>query len=238
MTEYIVLAAGAGIALLLSFLVWLVFFDKKNPKRKKKGTGRRKAGGQNSPASAQGRQEKKGRKLPKETEKILVSGIMPVLATDAETGAGIMEDGSFIDMLYIRPKDLNAVSDEDMKFDILMVDKLFRIYSDDLKIISINFPAETASQQEYLQYKHRRTENPVFRRLIEEEIDKATWISGNRTEKDCLLVFFAKDREEYKEKLRTIFGTLSRGAAPFVSPLSREKKEEIYARLYNKVFAV
>ena len=51
-----------------------------------------------------------------------------------------LRDGGFMDMLAIRTKDLENASEEDVNRDMWLLTSLFKRYSEDIKIISINFP--------------------------------------------------------------------------------------------------
>jgi len=52
-------------------------------------------------------------------------------------------DGNFMDMLAIRTKDLENASEEDVNRDMWLLTSLFKRYTEDVKIISINFPTNT-----------------------------------------------------------------------------------------------
>jgi hypothetical protein len=188
------------------------------------------------PKGAEKRNRKRQRDKAEKT--VFVSEIMPVIAMDKETGAGILDTGLLVDMLGIRSKDQNALSDEEHDFDNACFDKLYRIYQGDLKIIALNFPTDTGKQLDYLYYKYGRTENPVLRDLLQKEIDKAIWINQHRTDKEYILFFYAKDRSQHRDMLSTILGTLSRGNIPLVYTLPPDRKREIYFKLNNKCTAI
>ena len=77
---------------------------------------------------------------------------LPIVDFDEQLGLAVMEDGTFCDFLEIITKDLRNLSDDQLLFDKMLWEKLFDTYSDDLKIISFSFPAETDSQQRYLSH--------------------------------------------------------------------------------------
>lgn len=98
---------------------------------------------------------------------------LPIVDFDEQLGLAVMEDGTFCDFLEIITKDLRNLSDDQLLFDKMLWEKLFDTYSDDLKIISFSFPAETDSQQRYLSHLLDRTENPGYRHFLPNENGRA-----------------------------------------------------------------
>ena len=74
-----------------------------------------------------------------------------------------LKDGSSLDILELRCKDLERVSDDELELDIMYFSKLYKTCPADLKIVSLNFPTDTIPQQRYFRRKLESTKNHVFR---------------------------------------------------------------------------
>ena len=81
-----------------------------------------------------------------------------------------LRDGGFMDMLAIRTKDLENASEEDVNRDMWLLTSLFKRYSDDIKIISINFPTNTKTQQAYFEQKLMHCSHPLLKPILEEKL--------------------------------------------------------------------
>ena len=71
-----------------------------------------------------------------------------------------------MDIVQVKCKDLVNASESDVNFDMYSLTKLYRAYTDDLKIISLNFPTNTKSQQIYFQHKINHTANPLLKNIL------------------------------------------------------------------------
>ena len=67
--------------------------------------------------------------------------------------------GKCMDFIKIMPKDLIGASDSEIEYDDLKFAKFYKIYSDDIKYIGINFPVDTSSQQSYIKSVMERTKD-------------------------------------------------------------------------------
>ena len=115
---------------------------------------------------------------------------LPIVDFDEQLGLAVMEDGTFCDFLEIITKDLRNLSDDQLLFDKMLWEKLFDTYSDDLKIISFSFPAETDSQQRYLSHLLDRTENPGYRHFLQMRMEELQGIPRLFLTQSFVLCFF------------------------------------------------
>ena len=175
--------------------------------------------------------DKNLKKVQKEIEDIGV--IMPIVDYSDELDVGIMKDGTFIDCLQIISKDLNNVDDLTSKLDCAAYDKLYSTYADSLKIVSSYFPVDTSSQISYFRKILERTENPVYRAEIEDEIRKCEIINKEMLNREFLLFFYADSIGDYNEKYIRITSTYSNGKRLFET-ISKEKKKRHFNLLANK----
>lgn len=171
-------------------------------------------------------------KRMKKYEPAQISGLIPITAWDEEGNFGIMADGSLIDLLQIRCKNLYNASEDEVKYDNMKWDKLYMTYPDDLKFIVMNFPPDISRQLSYVKKVAARTENPVLLSMLEDEYYRLMDIAERTTDRDYYLCFFAEDYSQYLDKKAKIKGILNQGKT-LISEMTQEKKELILYKLNN-----
>ncbi len=170
----------------------------------------------------------------KKAPKVYTADKIPVIAVDPETNAFLLDDGGLVDVLKITTKDYQYLSEQDKEFDDLLYDRLFRTYPEDLKIVSLYFPVDTSNQISHFRKMRDRTENPLFRNLLNNEIDLFYWIRQERREKEYFLFYFVADRTKHRERQTHIISTLSKGAVPLVRYMDVANKTAVLKLLNNK----
>ena len=97
--------------------------------------------------SSRRKEKKQNKAAEKQAQKILAAEIFPVIAGDEKESCFVMENGSFMDMFQINCKDLISASEDIVTFDNYTWDIFYKTYAKDVKIISFNFPADTAKSK-------------------------------------------------------------------------------------------
>ena len=168
----------------------------------------------------------------KEKNKIhnTILSLLDVRRYDGEIQAFQKEDSTYFDLLQISGRDLNALKDEDVWYDIRVYTMLYRTYPDDLKWICTTYPTDVSEQQRYWLHKLKTTHSPVFRQWIETEIAKLEWLTGNRADKEYYVMIFAKDREDLRERRNTVQRCLKQ----YVQEIPAVKKARILEKFYNQ----
>lgn len=162
---------------------------------------------------------------------------LPIVDFDEQLGLAVMEDGTFCDFLEIITKDLRNLSDDQLLFDKMLWEKLFDTYSDDLKIISFSFPAETDSQQRYLSHLLDRTENPGYRHFLQMRMEELQGIPRLFLTQSFVLCFYSKGFADYKDKYINITGSIGKTGHPLIKTISPARKKAIIRKLCNKNMA-
>jgi hypothetical protein len=165
--------------------------------------------------------------------KTLTAEVIPVVAYDADTEAFIMRNGEYLGMVELRTKDHNVLDEETISMDNNMLNKLFRIYSDDLKLVSFNFPVDTHSQVSYLEKITEKTRNPVFVDQLKMKLYEEDYIAKNFTDREFVFLFYAPSREKYRENFLSLRSCLNRGTAPIYKKMDPEKMWSVLFRLLN-----
>ncbi len=159
---------------------------------------------------------------------------LPIVNFDEELGLAIMEDGTLCDFLEIITKDLRNLSDDQLLFDKMLWEKLFDTYSDDLKIISFSFPAETEQQQRYLARVLERTENPGYKHFLQMRMEELQGIPRMFLTQSFVLCFFSKGFADYKNKYINITSSVGKTGHPLIRTISKERKKAIIKKMCNK----
>lgn len=151
-----------------------------------------------------------------------------------EAGVGVMEDGSLCDCFQIITKDLNSISKDELLRDILIWDKLYKIYSGDLKIVFFSYHAETEGQQQYVEYKLTKTKNPMFKEFLQEKLQELKRVHDLYVTPGVALFFYGQNQTEYKNNYITIYTTLTKASRPLIRKMSAERKKRLFFQLCNK----
>lgn len=81
-------------------------------------------------------QKKEDKKTASETKSI--NDIIPIV--DTFKGCFKLKDGTFMDIVQVKCKDLVNASESDVNFDMYSLTKLYRAYTDDLKLFLLISP--------------------------------------------------------------------------------------------------
>lgn len=158
--------------------------------------------------------------------------LIPIKAYDMDEDVYILDKG-YMDILMIRSKDLTSANEDEVEYDCLKFAKLYKVYGDDLKLISMNFPCNTLKQQEYFRAKMEKAGNEVFKAWCKKKLDELIYLEKT-TSREFYLMFFSKNLEKHKKNLATIFSTLGSGRDGLIGKIDAEKKHKILYKLNNK----
>ena len=80
-------------------------------------------------------------------------------------------------LLQIQTKDVINTSSDEIEYDCIKYAKFYRLYSDDLKIISLNYPCDYGQQKRFLEYKISTTKNSIYKKLLQKSFKRVTiWL--------------------------------------------------------------
>lgn len=86
--------------------------------------------------------------------------VLPIRDYDEDLNAFVLEDGSYLDIIEKVAEDVtNMLEDESQRLMIGFA-KFLKLYKDDFKIVSMNFPTNTLEQQKNLQEIADKTNSP------------------------------------------------------------------------------
>ena len=145
-------------------------------------------------------------------------------------GAGyfLLSDGSIMDLFQIRGHSYLNASDDEVD-DMVNTQTLFlRRYTDDMKLIAMNYPTNTKRQQKFLVKKLVSAPDSTYDHIIRSKLAVLQYLEQHTTSRQAFLMVFAKDHHRYE-----ILCDLLPRSCMNVQVISQEKKEHILWQLNN-----
>ncbi|WWU65627.1 hypothetical protein QJR26_04495 [Clostridium baratii] len=181
------------------------------------------------------REEKKAEKLKKKKEKEelrkvhhTTKELLPLLSVTGDENFKCKEE--YLDIFQIESMDINAMNDYDVKMYILSLTNMLKIYLDDTKIISMNFPANTQVQQDYINQKIKECKNEVHLKFLKERLRQLEAIERIRTNREYYIMIYGATEEELEKNKSTL---ISCSASIKINEIETEKKIKILKKLNN-----
>lgn len=164
---------------------------------------------------------------PSDQNKIL--SVFPIRDYLDEEDYFITYKSTIINLFQIQGRCFYDASDEEIESLVYSNAKFLQKYSDDFKIISMNYPTNTHQQQKFLSYMLNRPELQHFSDMLQKKLEALQALERDTTDRQAFMMVFAKDKGHYQELLRLLLGD------PYfaLKPISREKKENIIFQLNN-----
>ena len=159
--------------------------------------------------------------------------IIPIV--DVFNDAFKLRNGKLMDILRIQTKDLVNASEESVNTDMYLFTRLFKTYTDDLKIISLNFPTNTKSQQAYFQHKIAHNAHPLLASVLEEKLEELREDEKTSTSREHYLMLWGDSYEDLKKRAGTIFGALGNGLCSYCT---LSKKLQVLFSMNNMSSAI
>lgn len=175
-------------------------------------------------------------KKKKSKEKEIIKNNLDILSIrgyDEELEAFFCEDGSYLDFFEIVARDRQNLQDDAVRFDIVTLTKFERLYSPDHKDIGLNFPINTSLQRNNLEWKLKKTNDPVRKKWLTREINELLTLDNNIDRKEFYRMYFGSNKEELQKNRINILTWLGRGRSRIVKEIDKEKKIQIIKKLCN-----
>lgn len=181
------------------------------------------------------KQQKKAKKADsKEVERLAksvrsITKIIPI--KDTYRGVFKYYDGSFMDIIQIRTKDLASISESEINMDLYILTKMNRLYTESYKLISINFPTNTKTQQAYFRNKINHCTNRKHERVLQEKLDSLIEAEQTSTSREHYIMLFGNSYEHLMNNEETILNYLGENLS---EPIDLSKKVQFLYMLANK----
>lgn len=139
------------------------------------------------------------------------------------------KDGSFIEILEIVPLNLNNINPD---FKQSLIDKnsnFYLSYSNDVKLIYINYPNDFSKQKQFLVNKIEKEENKFKQYMLKLKLEEFEILENFKYKKSFFLLVFGNSEIDLIENIKRIKDTFPLK----LEHTNKETKEKIYFKLNN-----
>lgn len=139
------------------------------------------------------------------------------------------KDGSFIEILEIVPLNLNNINPD---FKQSLIDKnsnFYLSYSNDVKLIYINYPNDFSKQKQFLINKIEKEENKFKQFMLKLKLEEFEILENFKYKKSFFLLVFGNSEIDLIENIKRIKDTFPLK----LEHTNKETKEKIYFKLNN-----
>lgn len=170
----------------------------------------------------------------KKAQKIRVDKLLPITGYVQGKGCYVLKNQTYMNLIQINSKDLVNSSQDEVEYDCMKFAKEYKLEDGDLKLVVLNYPCDTRTQQEYYKRRLERTGNQVYKKFLQRKLDELVWLGKNDTTREFYFMVFAKTIEELEKRMLTMKTVLHTGRDGLLIELTDEKKHQILYRLNNK----
>lgn len=170
-------------------------------------------------------------KIADTTPKDSILSLLPIKSYNEEAKSFVYYDGTMMDMLKIVSKDWNNKSQSDIEFELVKWAKFYRIYADDIKIVTLNFKCHTQSQQKYLQRKIDQQKNLQLKSHLERKLREVEYLENNNTNREFYMLYYGESAESLEKNRLNIMNTLG---TSMINEMPVDKKIQILYKIANK----
>lgn len=163
-----------------------------------------------------------------------IKKVIPFVGYDEETQCFVSQDGSYMNLYRIVPRDLVNSDVDEIEMDCFKWAKFYKTYGMDVGITTMMFPADTRIQQNYWRKKERTNQNPAYRDMLKRKVEELQYREKHTATKEFFLSFIFATREEICDAVKVIDSTLGIGVQGMLEEIEKEKKLQILFKLGNK----
>ena len=159
--------------------------------------------------------------------------IIPIRSFNLDLQAFVLEDGTFLDMYEIVPSDRSNLQGDELNYNIINLMRFFRLYSADVKFISMSFPMSTSIQRKHLEKRLKKSPDEKRNLWLRREINELRNLEMHTMRREYYLMFFGRDKENLLKNKSNIEKYVGYGRNKLVESIDMEKKIQIVTKLNN-----
>lgn len=177
-------------------------------------------------------QSEKEWKPKKEKIKPSFAEISPIIDITTNGYFQLNNNNGYFDIVQLTSKDIYALNESDKEKDIFTLANFYQAYPNDIKIIPMNFPVDTSTQQQNLLKILEKTPRSSYRFFhLEQKLEELQFIEHERTNREYYMFIYADDEYTLNSRIKNVQRLLSI-VLPVIQ-LNDEKKINILYKLFN-----
>lgn len=160
-----------------------------------------------------------------------ITDLIPIIDYNKKTDCFKLKNGGYFDIYQINCKDLVRNSENEINSAIEDFELFFRSHNFDFKIVSLNFPYDTVSQQLFFRDKISKTENNNNRKWLNISLLELEYLANKRTSREYYIFIFFNNENKSNCTNSIQHNLINAG---LVDEMTYEKKRQILYKLNNK----
>ena len=178
--------------------------------------------------------KKNGKKIKKKKQTPQQKTIAEVLSIVDEYNSDVFitKNEQYMDFVGINCKDLENASDDEVIYDLINLTKMNKSYDKCYKIIGINFPTNTKSQQLFYRNLIAKTVDDNLRQIQIEKYNELVDIEKNNTDREYYFMIWGETYEDVIANRNLILRMLK--PSKLARELSFSEKLQLLFKLTNK----
>ncbi len=154
--------------------------------------------------------------------------INPLHHLDKRSGYIYLKNNTCIEILRIVGFDIFSLGDE-LQDKIKSYQNFLKTYTQDFKIISLDYPVSTKEQLKYYQYKLDNCDNLVYQKFLSEKINELKELQSINTT-EYFVILYSKDETEMNENKKSFLRLFN---LCILENIDIKNKENILFKLNN-----
>lgn len=138
----------------------------------------------------------------------------------------------YMNIYQIQSKEVYSLNEKEQEKHMCDFASFLRIYSDDIKIISMQFPVNTYLQQENIRKKLKAATHPMHKHFLTKRLNELVFLEKHRYNKEFFIMIFSNSLKDIQEKENLLF-RLSNENIP-ITNIDCDKKIKILFKLSNQ----
>lgn len=161
-----------------------------------------------------------------------IAEIMPIIDMTDDGLFELRDRQGYFDIWQIEGKDIYQMNNEETQFDVFTLAHFYQAYEYPIKIVSLNFPVSTESQQQFVQKKIEESDNALYDSFLLRKQKELQYLEWGRTNREYYMFIFGESELVVKEHIESARRPLQRSMT--LLPVAKEKKLEIVYKLNNQ----
>lgn len=152
---------------------------------------------------------------------------------DDVLGAFVCDNGSYMDVLRIAPRDIDNMSDDELQREIFNLIKIYKTVGVDLKFVSMNFPLNAKRQIDVLLRHREKADDVVKRKWISRQIDELKKAETGVLTREFYILYFGENKNSYIKNKELLGKNVGAGYIKLAEEITKNEKIQIITKLLN-----